>query len=157
MPSHEKVASPRPHRHRCGRARYYPSYPKPCVGGWDRRSLNVTPAGKMLPCHAAESITGLESGSTRTFARGYLGEFAGLQHLPRQRMDEGAVRKLPTSRADFGGFRSQAFALTGDATATDPVCHSLPTTQESPNLRLSRPTPPMISGACERLLMLLRM
>jgi PqqA peptide cyclase len=39
---------------------YYARYPKPCVGGWGRRSLNVTPAGKVLPCHAAESITGLE-------------------------------------------------------------------------------------------------
>jgi pyrroloquinoline quinone biosynthesis protein E len=33
---------------------YYARYPKPCVGGWGRRSLNVTPAGKVLPCHAAE-------------------------------------------------------------------------------------------------------
>jgi MoaA/NifB/PqqE/SkfB family radical SAM enzyme len=38
---------------------YYARYPKPCVGGWGRRSLNVTPAGKVLPCHAAESIAGL--------------------------------------------------------------------------------------------------
>jgi len=29
---------------------YYARYPKPCVGGWGRRSLNVTPAGKVLPC-----------------------------------------------------------------------------------------------------------
>jgi PqqA peptide cyclase len=28
---------------------YYARYPKPCVGGWGRRSLNVTPAGKVLP------------------------------------------------------------------------------------------------------------
>ena len=39
---------------------YYARYPKPCVGGWGRRSLNVTPAGKVLPCHAAEVIPGLE-------------------------------------------------------------------------------------------------
>src|SRR5207302_9415506 len=31
---------------------YHARYPKPCVGGWGRRSLNVTPAGKVLPCHA---------------------------------------------------------------------------------------------------------
>jgi PqqA peptide cyclase len=29
----------------------------------------------------------------------------------------------PRRELDFGGCRSQAFALTGDATATDPVCH----------------------------------
>jgi len=39
---------------------YYARYPKPCLGGWGRRSLNVTPSGQVLPCHAAESIPGLE-------------------------------------------------------------------------------------------------
>ena len=38
---------------------YYARYPKPCMGGWGRRSLNVTPSGKVLPCHAAEVIPGL--------------------------------------------------------------------------------------------------
>ena len=44
---------------------YYARYPKPCVGGWGRRSLNVTPSGKVLPCHAAERIPGLEFWSVR--------------------------------------------------------------------------------------------
>src|SRR5262249_2693584 len=47
---------------------YYARYPKPCVGGWGRRSLNVTPAGKVLPCHAAESIPGLEFWNVREHA-----------------------------------------------------------------------------------------
>src|SRR5262249_61250408 len=37
---------------------YYARYPKPCVGGWGRRSLNVTPAGKVLARHAAATVTG---------------------------------------------------------------------------------------------------
>ena len=32
---------------------YHARFPKPCVGGWGRRSLNVTPSGRVLPCHAA--------------------------------------------------------------------------------------------------------
>jgi coenzyme PQQ biosynthesis enzyme PqqE len=81
---------------------YYARYPKPCVGGWGRRSLNVTPAGKVLPCHAAQSITGLEFWNVRERSlANILGEFPGLQRLPRHRMDEGAVRKLPASRAGF--------------------------------------------------------
>src|SRR5258708_6353930 len=44
---------------------YYARFPKPCVGGWGRRSLNVTPAGRVLPCHAAESIPGLEFWSVK--------------------------------------------------------------------------------------------
>src|SRR5437016_5901752 len=44
---------------------YYARFPKACVGGWGRRSLNVTPSGKVLPCHAAESIPELEFWSVR--------------------------------------------------------------------------------------------
>jgi hypothetical protein len=40
-------------------------------------------------------------------------------------MDEGAVRKLPALGARFR-CRCQAFALTGDVSATDPVCHLAP-------------------------------
>src|SRR3546814_17988617 len=29
------------------------------MGGWGRQFLNISPAGKVLPCHAAESITSL--------------------------------------------------------------------------------------------------
>src|SRR5215468_3970100 len=47
---------------------YYARFPKPCVGGWGRRSLNVTPSGKVLPCHAAESIPGLEFWNVREHA-----------------------------------------------------------------------------------------
>jgi pyrroloquinoline quinone biosynthesis protein E len=32
----------------------------------------------------------------------------------------------PRREQDFGGCRCQAFALTGDARATDPVCHLAP-------------------------------
>ena len=47
---------------------YYARFPKACVGGWGRRSLNVTPSGKVLPCHAAESIPGLEFWNVREHA-----------------------------------------------------------------------------------------
>ena len=39
---------------------YYAHRPKACMGGWARRFLNVTPAGKVLPCHAAETLPGLD-------------------------------------------------------------------------------------------------
>ena len=35
-------------------------------------------------------------------------------------------RSCPKREQDFGGCRCQAFALTGDARATDPVCHLSP-------------------------------
>jgi pyrroloquinoline quinone biosynthesis protein E len=35
-------------------------------------------------------------------------------------------RSCPRKHVDFGGCRCQAFALTGDATRTDPVCTLTP-------------------------------
>jgi len=104
---------------------YYARYPKPCVGGWGRRSLNVTPAGKVLPCHAAESIAGLQFWNVREHSLADIWAnspaFAAFRGT--------AWMKEPCAscpRLDFGGCRCQAFALTGDASATDPVCHLAP-------------------------------
>ena len=76
--------------------------PKPCVGGWGRRSLNVTPCGQ----GAALPRGGIDPRSrvlvrARSFACRYLDEFAGLQRLPRHRLDEGAVRELRAARDRF--------------------------------------------------------
>jgi PqqA peptide cyclase len=106
---------------------YYARLPKPCVGGWGRRSLNVTPSGKVLPCHAAESIPGLEFWSVREHA---LAEIWA--HSPAFNAFRGTdwmqepCRSCERREIDFGGCRCQAFALTGDARATDPVCHLSP-------------------------------
>src|SRR5689334_23987247 len=45
---------------------YYALRPKKSMGGWGRQFFNISPAGKVLPCHAAESITGLEFESVRS-------------------------------------------------------------------------------------------
>jgi PqqA peptide cyclase len=106
---------------------YYARYPKPCVGGWGRRSLNVTPTGKVLPCHAAESIPGLEFWSVRERSLADIWE-----HSPAFNAFRGTSwMKEPCASCarreqDFGGCRCQAFALLGDAAATDPVCHLSP-------------------------------
>ncbi len=106
---------------------YYARYPKPCVGGWGRRSLNVTPAGKVLPCHAAESITGLEFWNVRehTLADIWANSPAFNAFRGSAWMKQPCA-SCPRRELDFGGCRCQAFALTGDATATDPVCHLAP-------------------------------
>src|SRR5207249_3098153 len=31
---------------------YHEQYPKPCMGGWARAYMTVTPAGEVWPCHA---------------------------------------------------------------------------------------------------------
>src|SRR5262252_7697109 len=106
---------------------YYARFPKPCVGGWGRRSLNVTPSGKVLPCHAAESIPGLEFWNVRDHALADIwanspafNAFRGSAWMKEP------CASCPRRELDFGGCRCQAFALTGDAAATDPVCHLAP-------------------------------
>ena len=106
---------------------YYARLPKPCVGGWGRRSLNVTPRGEVLPCHAAESIPGLEFWSVLDHSLADIwsnspafNAFRGIGWM-REPCASCARREI-----DFGGCRCQAFALTGDARATDPVCHLAP-------------------------------
>ena len=106
---------------------YYARLPKPCMGGWGRRSLNITPAGKVLPCHAAESIPGLGFWSVREHSLADIwanspafNAFRGTAWMAEP------CKSCARRDIDFGGCRCQAFALTGDARATDPVCHLAP-------------------------------
>lgn len=103
------------------------TYPKPCMGGWARVGMCITPMGKVLPCHAAETITTLDFDNVRDkslrdiWARGdaftaYRG--TGWMADPCKSCDRQAK--------DWGGCRCQAFAWTGDAGAVDPACSKAP-------------------------------
>jgi PqqA peptide cyclase len=122
---------------------YYARYPKPCVGGWGRRSLNVTPSGKVLPCHAAESIPGLEFWSVRERSLADIWEHSPAFNAFR---GTGWMKEPCASCArreqDFGGCRCQAFALLGDAAATDPVCHLSPDRAQVSALALDQENTP---------------
>jgi len=110
---------------------YYAKYPKPCMGGWARGILNVTPSGRVLPCHAAESITHLEFDNvkTRKLADIWLNGDAFNKYRGTDWMKE-PCRSCPRKEVDFGGCRCQAFALTGDAANTDPACSLSPMHEE---------------------------
>ena len=102
---------------------YYARRPKPCMGGWGRGSINITPSGKALPCHAAETIPGLAFDNVRdrrlsdiwlhseAFQR-----FRGTHWMPEP------CRSCELREVDWGGCRCQAFAFAGDAALTDPAC-----------------------------------
>jgi pyrroloquinoline quinone biosynthesis protein E len=106
---------------------YHALRPKACMGGWGRRFMTVTPAGRALPCHVAESLPGLEFPSVReqslraiwqdapAFAR-----FRGTSWMPEP------CRSCDRREIDWGGCRCQAFALTGNASRTDPACEKSP-------------------------------
>jgi pyrroloquinoline quinone biosynthesis protein E len=106
---------------------YHARYPKACMGGWARRTLNVTPSGKVLPCHAAETIPGLEFWNVRdhSLAEIWFESPAFNAYRGTEWMSE-PCRSCPRKEIDFGGCRCQAMALAGDAAATDPACHLSP-------------------------------
>jgi len=106
---------------------YHAHFPKPCLGGWGRRSLNVTPSGRVLPCHAAEVIPGLEFWSVREHSLSdiWINSPAFRAFRGTGWMQEPCA-SCPRREQDFGGCRCQAFLLTGDARATDPVCQLSP-------------------------------
>jgi PqqA peptide cyclase len=106
---------------------YYAKYPKPCMGGWGRGIINVTPSGRVLPCHAAETIKGLEFDNVRDKPLGeiWLNGSAFQQYRGTSWMKE-PCRSCPRKEIDYGGCRCQAFALTGDAANTDPACSLSP-------------------------------
>jgi pyrroloquinoline quinone biosynthesis protein E len=106
---------------------YHARYPKACMGGWGRRTLNVTPSGKVLPCHAAETIPGLVFWNVREHALTdiWAASPAFLAYRGTDWMLE-PCRSCDRREIDFGGCRCQALALTGDARSADPVCHLSP-------------------------------
>nr|WP_087575813.1 pyrroloquinoline quinone biosynthesis protein PqqE [Sphingomonas sp. CDS-1] len=106
---------------------YHAARPKACMGGWGNRFINISPSGKALPCHAAETLPGFTFPSVRdqslsaiwaksdAFAR-----FRGTDWMPEP------CRGCDQQEIDWGGCRCQALALAGDAARTDPACHRSP-------------------------------
>ena len=97
---------------------YYASRPKPCMGGWARRSLNVTPSGRVLPCHAAETIPGLEFWSVRDRSLAEIwSRSPAFQAFRGTDWMREPCRSCDRREVDFGGCRCQALAIAGDAAA----------------------------------------
>ncbi len=106
---------------------YYAKYPKACMGGWGRRLMLINPAGKVLPCHAAEVLPGLTFENVRDKTLAWIWQesssfrrFRGEDWMPEP------CRSCDRRSEDFGGCRCQAFLLAGDATVTDPACSLAP-------------------------------
>ena len=106
---------------------YYSRYPKPCMGGWGRQQLTIAPNGNVLPCPAAAQITTLPIESVRQHQLAWIWNESPMFNRFRD-IDWMLEPCCNCSRRfiDFGGCRCQAFQLTGNAAATDPVCELSP-------------------------------
>ena len=106
---------------------YYAKYPKPCMGGWGRKLMLITPSGDALPCHAAQVIPGLtfENVKDRNL-REIWEQSSAFQKFRGEDWMQEPCKTCDRREQDFGGCRCQALLLTGDASATDPVCSLAP-------------------------------
>jgi pyrroloquinoline quinone biosynthesis protein E len=131
---------------------YFGRYPKACMGGWGRKLMLIDPAGQALPCHAAGVIPGLRFDSVRERSLDWIWKNSPAFNTFRGEdwMQE-PCRSCDRRADDFGGCRCQAFLLTGNAAATDPVCslspsHELVTdlVDHDPAVAVSAPRQPWI-------------
>lgn len=106
---------------------HHATFPKACMGGWGSTGLNIAPDGSVLPCHAAQTITGLQFDNIRDLPLAEIwhkgsafNAFRGTAWMPEP------CQSCDRRDIDFGGCRCQAMAMAQDPTLTDPVCSRSP-------------------------------
>jgi pyrroloquinoline quinone biosynthesis protein E len=106
---------------------YYARYPKPCVGGWGRKLMLVSPDGAALPCHAASTLPGMKFDNVKEKGLAEIWHHSeAFQKFRGTNWMQEPCRTCDRREVDFGGCRCQAMALAGDPAATDPVCSLSP-------------------------------
>ncbi|HEY8090817.1 MAG TPA: pyrroloquinoline quinone biosynthesis protein PqqE [Polyangiaceae bacterium] len=100
--------------------------PRACMDGWGRRFVVVAPDGAVLPCHAARSLPLSFAGVREASLATLWADGEGMRAFRGEAWMPDPCRSCDRRHLDFGGCRCQAFALTGDARATDPACNLAP-------------------------------
>lgn len=105
---------------------YYNDRPKACMGGWGSIFMTVAPDGAVLPCHSARMLP-MRFPTVRE--RPLREIWYQSEAFNRYRGDAWMLepcRSCDERHRDVGGCRCQAYLLTGDPAATDPVCDLSP-------------------------------
>jgi pyrroloquinoline quinone biosynthesis protein E len=106
---------------------YFEPFPKACLYGWGRVFITVAADGAVLPCQTAREIRGLKFDNARQHSLSKIWfESEAFQKFRGTGWLSEPCQSCPRKEVDFGGCRCQAFLLTDDATATDPVCSLAP-------------------------------
>jgi pyrroloquinoline quinone biosynthesis protein E len=100
---------------------------RPCMQGWARRYIVISPDGLVLPCHQAHTLPGLqwERAGERPLAEIWASS-PGLNAFRGEDWMLEPCRSCERRTLDFGGCRCQAFHLTGRVEVTDPACRLAP-------------------------------
>jgi PqqA peptide cyclase len=101
---------------------YHGDRPRTCMSGWGERYVVVTPDGRAMPCHAAHILPlPFPDLRAQSLASAWHDSEAFQKYRGTDYLRE-PCRSCDQREVDHGGCRCQAFLLTGDATAADPVC-----------------------------------
>jgi pyrroloquinoline quinone biosynthesis protein E len=106
---------------------YYETRPKRCMNGWGTTFMTVTPDGTALPCHTARMLPGFEFPNVRTTGvREAWYDSDGFNRLRGTGWMKEPCASCDEREKDYGGCRCQAYLLTNDPYAADPVCDKSP-------------------------------
>lgn len=106
---------------------YLETRPKRCMNGWGSVFLTIAPDGTALPCQSARVLPGLNFPNVRetTVSDIWYRSTAFNRYRGTAWMKEPCA-SCPEKQQDLGGCRCQAYLLTGDPDAADPVCDKSP-------------------------------
>lgn len=106
---------------------YYSNRPKPCMNGWGKIFLTITPDGYALPCHSARILPNLVFPKVQENSLDWIWYESPLFNQFRgDKWMKEPCRSCSLRFKDFGGCRCQAHLLLNDAHAADPVCDLSP-------------------------------
>lgn len=106
---------------------YFEERPKACMNGWGSIFLDIAPDGAALPCHNARELPGLNIPNVKNHSiREIWYESQTFNFFRGDEWMQEPCKSCPDKAKDFGGCRCQAYMLTGDASAADPVCSKSP-------------------------------
>ncbi len=106
---------------------YFNNRPKKCMNGWGEVFMIVTANGDVLPCHSARVLPNMQFPNVRE--HGLEWAWKESPAFKKYRGDDWMkepCRSCSEKENDLGGCRCQAFLLSGDADAADPVCSKSP-------------------------------
>ena len=105
---------------------YHEVRPKACMNGWGSTFLTINPEGDALPCNMANTLP-LKFPNVKNFSlQDIWNRSNSFNYFRGDEWMSEPCRTCPEKKKDFGGCRCQAFALTNDMSATDPVCEKSP-------------------------------
>ena len=102
---------------------YYQGRPKACMGGWANNFIVVTADGSVLPCLSARTLPNIEIPNIKESMKSIWNESSLFNMFRGDSWMKDPCKTCPDKVIDFGGCRCQAYLLTGDPSATDPVCN----------------------------------